>query len=471
MVTLRSRTRASAAQEDETAAAVTGGATAATAARAKPSTPARFRAATKRVLREAFWPTGTPVTADYAPFVRWNAIQALSSYVRGVLSSAAVYKSLGVGATAATPLAAATLTAVRDCAGTLGGIAFAWLQGSSFDAAAKQWRLFADVLNDLAMLLDLASPLLVSRIGPAGFLIVASAAALARALVGVAAGATGAALTHHFSRGGRGAAELSAKGDSRERAASIVGTLLGIGLARAVSSSLGGPWASWLLFAGLTWVHVWANVRAMRCLVLDTLTPARMELLLPLRWRESPLLPTPEQAAALECLLPPPFERAARRLWRSRPCPARVRFGAPLGEVLEAERRRRGRRSEAADPASVLAALRRRSALPGSYLVASKRRRRGWGGQEGAILVAVRKGADPDARLRAFAHAQVLAHETGGGAGEDEDEDEERAAEERAARWAAKEFSRWLGALRQAGWRADGAAALLPQGEACESEW
>lgn len=38
---------------------------------------------------------------------------------------------------------------VRDITGMLGGIIFAASQGSSFDSNAKQWRLFADCLNNV----------------------------------------------------------------------------------------------------------------------------------------------------------------------------------------------------------------------------------------------------------------------------------------------------------------------------------
>ena len=38
---------------------------------------------------------------------------------------------------------------VRDVAGMIGGVLFAATQGSSFDSHAKQWRLFADCLNNV----------------------------------------------------------------------------------------------------------------------------------------------------------------------------------------------------------------------------------------------------------------------------------------------------------------------------------
>lgn len=38
--------------------------------------------------------------------------------------------------------------------------------------------------------------------------------------------------------------------------------------------------AAWCFFLLLTWVHVWANIRALRCLVLSSLNQPRLKLLL-----------------------------------------------------------------------------------------------------------------------------------------------------------------------------------------------
>lgn len=53
----------------------------------------------KQLFISAFMPEGWPdaVTPDYTGFVAWNTVQAVSSYVRGVLSSHAVFKGVGVG--------------------------------------------------------------------------------------------------------------------------------------------------------------------------------------------------------------------------------------------------------------------------------------------------------------------------------------------------------------------------------------
>ena len=52
----------------------------------------------------------------------------------------------------ATSLGAVFQFFLRDMMGMTGGVVFASLQGSTFDAYAKQWRLFADCLNNVGAL-------------------------------------------------------------------------------------------------------------------------------------------------------------------------------------------------------------------------------------------------------------------------------------------------------------------------------
>ena len=74
---------------------------------------------------------------------------------------------------------------------------------TKLDADSKKWRFFADVLNDCAMALELLAPTLVelvdggagnSNVWMSGVLCVSGAA---KSVVGVAGGATRAALTQH----------------------------------------------------------------------------------------------------------------------------------------------------------------------------------------------------------------------------------------------------------------------------------
>lgn len=65
---------------------------------------------------------------------------------------------VGVGDEAASSLAAALTWTLRDGAGMLGRILFAWAKAASLGRDARFWRLVADVLNDAALLLDIVSP-------------------------------------------------------------------------------------------------------------------------------------------------------------------------------------------------------------------------------------------------------------------------------------------------------------------------
>ncbi|GBF93161.1 hypothetical protein Rsub_05892 [Raphidocelis subcapitata] len=362
---------------------------------------ARGARGTRGALAAAFLPGGYPgsVTPDYPEFITWHAAQGLSSYIRGVLSTHAVLRG------AATALGAVFQFFIRDVFGMAGGIVFA--THGDFTAYAKQWRLFADVANDVAMAIDLASPLV-----PALFLPLACLASLARAMVGTAAGATHAALTQHFG-GGRGgaaaaAADLTAKADSRERAVSITGSILGMALAHALADNAA---AAWLIFAALSALHVWANVRAMRCLVLTTLNVPRLELLLG-AFLGTGRAPAPAAVGAEESLLAPPFRALADAALRRRG--RRVVFGARPAEVLRcaaASAAAAGGGGAGGGGAAAAARLlsSQAAAAAGEYCVALDGR--------GRVLVAVAHGADARARLKAYVHALYLARHAGGGGG------------------------------------------------------
>jgi len=79
------------------------------------------------------------------------------------------------------------------------------LEGSNLDSNAKMWRLVADLMNDIGMLMDLLSPLF-----PSAFIVVVCLGSLSRSFTGVASGATRAALTQHFALQDN-AADISAK--------------------------------------------------------------------------------------------------------------------------------------------------------------------------------------------------------------------------------------------------------------------
>ena len=150
-------------------------------------------------------------------FQVWDSLQAVASYIREMLTQQAILKGVGVGKQDASALSAVTAFFLRDLSGMVGGVAFATIQGGSFDSEAKQWRFLADVANNVALALDLVAISLPRTF----FLASLCLSSVARSIVGVAAGAARAALTVHFSKANK-PADISAKEGSQEVATRVL---------------------------------------------------------------------------------------------------------------------------------------------------------------------------------------------------------------------------------------------------------
>ncbi|CAM8938981.1 unnamed protein product [Rhodiola kirilowii] len=210
----------------------------------------RFNHIWRRVF-EAFVPEGFPesVTSDYVPFQVWDSLQGLSTYIRTMLSTQALLSAIGVGEKSATVLGATFQWFLRDLTGMLGGVLFTCYQGSNLDSNAKMWRLVADLMNDIGMLMDLLSPLF-----PSAFVFLVCFGSLSRSFTGVASGATRAALTQHFALQNN-AADIAAKEGSQETMATMIGMALGMLLARI---TMGHALLTWISFLSLTVFHMYA---------------------------------------------------------------------------------------------------------------------------------------------------------------------------------------------------------------------
>ncbi|EXB44838.1 hypothetical protein L484_026418 [Morus notabilis] len=241
-------------------------------------------------------PKGFPssVTPDYVPFQVWDSLQGLSTYIRTMLSTQALLSAFGVGEKSATVIGATFQWFLRDLTGMLGGILFTFYQGSNLDSNAKMWRLVADLMNDLGMLMDLISPLF-----PSAFVFVVCLGSLSRSFTGVASGATRAALTQHFALQNN-AADISAKEGSQETLATMSGMAVGMLLARV---TMGNPYAIWFSFLALTMFHMYANYKAVQCLALNSLNPQRSSILLQ-HFMETGQVLSPEQVSKREHILP-----------------------------------------------------------------------------------------------------------------------------------------------------------------------
>jgi hypothetical protein len=138
----------------------------------------------QQLLYATFLPAGFPASLppEYLRYQAWNVVQDLSSSLRGVLCTQKILEGMGVGNAAMTSLAATMLWMARDGSAMLGGLAFTALASQDFGADVKRWRLFADLINDVALLLDMLAPM-----WPHLFLPIICLSSIFKAMCGVSA--------------------------------------------------------------------------------------------------------------------------------------------------------------------------------------------------------------------------------------------------------------------------------------------
>jgi len=240
-----------------------------------------------QVVAAAFLPSGWPASTptDYLAYQSMDTLQALSSYVRGLIAMRAVLEGLGVGDASKTVLSATLTWILKDGSGLLTGLLFSWIAAARVDASPKFYRLVADISNDIALTIELAAPSIAlwaglgqavgsgsARADLAFFSCLCLANAL-KAVCGVAAGCVRVVLTQHFASRGN-AADVNAKESSQETAITIAGMLVGSAALAPLDASPSLQWAS---FGAMTALHVWANWRAVSALRLTTLNRNRLE--------------------------------------------------------------------------------------------------------------------------------------------------------------------------------------------------
>lgn len=260
----------------------------------------------RQVGRDLFLPIGYPnsVAEGYLEYQIYDSIQGLCTYLRGVVSTSAVLVAAGVGDAEATAMSAAMAWAIRDGLGMIGGLIFSYKASPHFDAHVKEFRLLADVFNDVGLTLDLALPILLdqtkptwvpalSNYFPSPYLLLTSISTLCKVACGICAGATKGNITDHFATSGN-RADVNAKESTQETLVSLMGMIMGIGLAKWLhylekkddtsvqrdKLMTDAQLISWTIFLILTAIHIWANYVGIQKLQLRTLNGARAKVLL-----------------------------------------------------------------------------------------------------------------------------------------------------------------------------------------------
>ncbi|XP_066146225.1 RUS family member 1 [Euwallacea fornicatus] len=223
-------------------------------------------------VKEIILPKGYPksVSEDYLKYQIWDTLQALCSTIIGAFKTRAILKGVGVGDSNADALSAAITWILKDGTGMFGRILFAWWKGSGLDCDCKKWRFFADILNDLAMLIELCLPLYSTA-----SLQILCATSTMYSIVGIAGGATRASITHHQAIRDN-MAEISAKDGSQETVVNLIGSIASIFLLNYFNSSRG----EWLLLLSLIVLHLYTNFLAVKALIFYTFNKERLAVVL-----------------------------------------------------------------------------------------------------------------------------------------------------------------------------------------------
>ncbi|KAK9466790.1 vitamin B6 photo-protection and homoeostasis-domain-containing protein [Lipomyces arxii] len=226
-------------------------------------------------LVTVFLPTGYPdsVTRDYIDYQIYDSVQAFSSSISSLIGSRAVLTAVGVGDAAATGTSAMFITVVQATLGRLGTILFAWKFGSVLELECKKYRFGADLVNNAGIVCDCLSPYFADR--KSVMILFLCCSGVLKAICGVMANGSRAALTMHFTDAQKGSiSDVSAKDASQETVISLLGMLAGTLIIPYLESTT----QVWTALTFLIVVHLWTNYLAVRSVVMDTLNRQRTSI-------------------------------------------------------------------------------------------------------------------------------------------------------------------------------------------------
>ncbi|XP_056638913.1 RUS family member 1 isoform X2 [Diorhabda sublineata] len=223
-------------------------------------------------IREVFLPFGYPetVSEDYWNYQLWDTAQAFCSTIIGAFTTRSILKGVGVGNSEANALSAAVTWILKDGMGMIGRIFFAWWKGNQLDSDCKKWRFFADILNDVAMTIELILPYFSTY-----SMEILCLTSSMKCIVGVAGGATRASITHHQAIKDN-MAEISAKDGTQETLVNLIGSIVSLYLLTIFNDTH----SEWLLIVALISLHLLTNYWAVKSLVFRTFNDQRLILVL-----------------------------------------------------------------------------------------------------------------------------------------------------------------------------------------------
>lgn len=134
----------------------------------------------------------------------------------------------------------------------------------------KSWRLFADLINNVGITLDMLAPIYREH-----FLVLVCIASLCKSLCGIAAGATGGQIAAHWGINGN-IADVLAKNGAQHTLLSLIGLSMSVPFAKYANAKTS---RLFMIYGILTIIHIYSNVKAMKALALRSLNISRYKLL------------------------------------------------------------------------------------------------------------------------------------------------------------------------------------------------
>lgn len=138
------------------------------------------------------------------------------------------------------------------------------------DSDCKRWRLFADLINDVSLFIDLITAFCPRHY----FLLIHCCSGILRALVGIAGSATRAALTQHQAKCNN-MADVSAKDQSQERIVNLLALIVSLLIIPLISDQ---PILTWFIFLFLTLCHIYFNYRAVKSVQMKVFNLNRLAI-------------------------------------------------------------------------------------------------------------------------------------------------------------------------------------------------
>ena len=117
------------------------------------------------LFRTTFLPSGYPLRTPpgYLSYSIWSWIQDLSTQLRSIVATQRVLEGIGVGREGATALSASLNFIVRDGFGMASTLIFTSMASSQFRSDVKRWRMFADVINNVGITLEVSATLVSQK--------------------------------------------------------------------------------------------------------------------------------------------------------------------------------------------------------------------------------------------------------------------------------------------------------------------